>query len=158
MDFESYVQFLLEHHRELNLPYPFAVKLSFVSSPLVAGKAMLIFSEEPYEIVGAAGFVIGTGANQYEDKHVCQIETVFIRQEYRVASLFWQSMRALVELMKQENPAVRQVQFWASADHKEQESLFRKFASLPGASRTVVEGLALYQVPYSELEAYLAWI
>ncbi len=61
MDDELYIQFLLEHHNNLNLPYEFAVKLSFLSSPLIAGKAMLILREEPYEVVGAAGFVFGTG-------------------------------------------------------------------------------------------------
>ncbi|WP_051236083.1 hypothetical protein [Paenibacillus pinihumi] len=155
MDDELYIQFLLEHHNNLNLPYEFAVKLSFLSSPLIAGKAMLILREEPYEVVGAAGFVFGTGPNQYEDKHVCQIETVFIRQEYRGTTLFLQGMRALAGLMKQENPAVSQVQFWAPAEIPELERLFTKFTALPGASRSIVNGLALYQAPFAQLEASL---
>ncbi|UJF33849.1 hypothetical protein [Paenibacillus hexagrammi] len=149
------MKYLLEHDHELNLPYSFAVKLSFVSSPLVFGKAMLIFSEEPYEIVGAAGFVYGTGANEYEDREVCQVEVAFIQEEFRHTSLFVQGLLALVEMIKEGNPDVERIQFWASASaEKESERLFSKLSVLQGGTKSVVNDLALYTVPFHALETY----
>src|SRR6478752_5186562 len=92
MDHEAYMDFLLRHHDELNLPYTFSMKLSFISSPLFLGKAMLIISEESYDMVGAAGFGYGTGPGDYEDQHICQIEVAFIEKELRSTSLFIQGL------------------------------------------------------------------
>lgn len=156
LDYETYVKFLLQHHDELNLPYSFAVKLSFISSPLIFGKAMLILNEEPYEIAGAAGFVYGTGTNQYEDRHVCQLEVAFLQQGYRRTSLFAQGLQALVNEMKAGNPDVEQVQFWTPLSNGELEKLFSKFSSLPGSTRSIINGLAFYTVPFRELESYSA--
>lgn len=153
MDHEAYLDFLLRHHDELNLPYPFAVKLGFISSPLFLGKAMLAISEESYELVGAAGFGYGTGPGNYEDKHICQIEVAFIEREWRRTPLFAQGLRALADAVRADNPEVRQVQFWTAAAETP-DRLFAKFLALPGASRTIVNGLALFTVPFQELERY----
>jgi hypothetical protein len=154
MDHEAYMNFLLRHHDELNLPYTFGMKLSFISSPLFLGKAMLIFSEESYDMVGAAGFGYGTGPGNYEDQHICQIEVAFIEKELRSTSLFVQGLRALVHAIKAGNPDVRQVQFWTSASEEGQDRLFAKFLALPGSTKSIVNTLALYTVPFHELEAY----
>ncbi|MFC4402536.1 hypothetical protein [Gracilibacillus xinjiangensis] len=154
MDVEAYTKFMLQYHHELNLPYSFAVNLSFVSSPLLFGKAMVVRSDEPYEIVGAAGFVYGTGANDYEDQHICQIEVAFLRKQYRNSFLFLYGLNALLEEMKIGNPGVKQIQFWTSAGDKDLERLFSKFSALPGSTKSVVNNLVLYTVLYHELEAY----
>ncbi|MEK8127617.1 hypothetical protein WMW72_06770 [Paenibacillus filicis] len=154
IDFTSYVQFLIAHHAELNLPYSFAQKLSFVSSPLMFGKGLLIYEEELYRIVGAAGFVYGTGSHEYENRDVCQVETVFIENDHRHPFLFVRAMQELVRLMKAGNPDVRQVQFWTSADAGELDGLLAKFTALPGAARSEVQALAYYQIPFHELETF----
>jgi hypothetical protein len=154
MDYEAYMKYLLQHHDELNLPYSFATKLSFIGGPLIFGKAMLVIHEETFEFVGAASFVYGTGANQYEDRHICQIEVAFIQKDCRRTSLFVQGMQAMVDLIKEDNPSVTQIQFWASADHEELNHLFAKFSALPGSTRSIVNGLALYTVPFQQFETY----
>jgi hypothetical protein len=154
MDHEAYMDFLLSHHDELNLPYPFAMKLSFISSPLFLGKAMLVINEESYHMVGAAGFGYGTGPGDYEDKHICQIEVAFIEEGLRRTSLFVQGLHALVHAIKEGNPDVRQVQFWASAADYRLDRLFAKFLALPGSTKSIVNDFALYTVPSHELEAY----
>ncbi|NOU93738.1 hypothetical protein GC093_10960 [Paenibacillus sp. LMG 31456] len=154
MDYEGYIKFLLEHHDELNLLYPFAVKLSFISSPLIFGKAMLIFSEDPYQIVGASGFVYGTGPNNYEDRHICQVEVAFLQREYRCKPLFIKGLKVLIAEMKAGNPDVETVQFWASDGQMELEGLFSKFNSLPGSNRFTVNNLVCYQISFRELETY----
>ncbi|WP_338553130.1 hypothetical protein [Paenibacillus sp. KS-LC4] len=155
MDEEAYAAFLIQHHAELNLPYAFPMKLSFMGGPLILGKGLLLFSEEPYEIVGAAGFVCGTGEHDYEDQHICQIEIAFIRKEYRSTRLFANGLNALIELMKKTSPGVQQVQFWVRADDCQLDRLLSKFTRLPGASRSSVNQLTLYKIPYSELEGYV---
>lgn len=154
MNYKSYMEFLLQHHAELNLPYSFAMKLSFVGSPLIFGKAMLAYEEESYETVGAAGFVYGTGANEYEDRHVCQVEVAFIRTEYRRTSLFTLGLQSLIDLIKEGNPEVELVQFWAAADRTDTDKLFSRFGDLPGSTRSIVNDMAFYTVPFRELEAY----
>lgn len=154
MDHEAYMDFLLRHHNDLNLPYTFGMKLSFISSPLFLGKAMLIINEESYDMVGAAGFGYGTGPGDYEDQHICQIEVAFIEKELRGSTLFVQGLRALVHAIKAGNPDVRQVQFWASAAEEELDRLFAKFLALPGSTKSIVNHLALFTIPFHELEAY----
>ncbi|TDF97059.1 hypothetical protein [Paenibacillus piri] len=154
MDHEAYMDFLLRHHDELNLPYPFAMKLSFISSPLFLGKAMLVISEESYQMVGAAGFGYGTGPGDYEDRHICQIEVAFVEEGLRRTSLFVKGLHALVNAIKAGNPDVRQVQFWASAAEERLERLFARFLALPGSTKSIVNNLALFTVPFHELEAY----
>lgn len=154
MDHEAYMDFLIRHHDELNLPYPFAMKLSFISSPLFLGKAMLVIDEVSYRMVGAAGFGYGTGPGNYEDRHICQVEVAFIEEHLRCTSLFAQGLRALVDAIQSDNPDVRQVQFWTSTTEDRLNRLFAKFLALPGSARTVVNSLALFTVPFDELEAY----
>ncbi|MDF2714046.1 MAG: hypothetical protein K0R28_971 [Paenibacillus sp.] len=154
MDHKAYIRFLLQHHDGLNLPYPFAMKLGFISSPLLFGKGLLVFDEEPYEIVAAAGFVYGTGAEEYKDRHICQVEVAFIREEYRRTSLFLRGLQRLVEEMKTGNPDVEQVQFWTPSGQDHLEKLLSKLTELPGSTRTIVNDLAFYTVPFRELESY----
>lgn len=154
MDHEAYANFLIEHQQELNLPYPFAIKLSFLSSPLLFGQGLLIFEEESFEVIGAAGFVCGTGANNYEDRHICQVEVAYLLPVYRRTPLFARSLHAFVTLMKEEEPGVDQVQFWASTGETEYRRLFSKFLALPEASTLQEGSLTCYRIPFSALEAY----
>lgn len=156
MDHKAYVNFLIAHHNELNLPYPFAMKLSFLSSPLIYGKALLVFEQDCYELVGAAGFVYGTGDNDYEDRQTAQVEVVYLSKPYRTGKLFFELMRNLIRLMQEEEPQVTRVQFWAMPRDPAHVRLFGKFLALPGSSSETAEnGLKLHQAEYSELEAYI---
>ncbi|SFA78854.1 hypothetical protein SAMN05216312_101491 [Cohnella sp. OV330] len=155
MDHASYLRYLISRHDALNMPYPFAIKLSFLASPLALGRATLIHGEDSYEKIGAFGFVYGTGPGEYEDRENCQIETVFIEPDSRSPVVFLAAARALVDSIREGNPDAAYVQFWTVADHDPNERLFARIARLPGAARTVVEGLALYKAPLSELDAWI---
>lgn len=155
MDHASYLRYLISRHDRLNLPYPFAIKLSFLASPLALGKAVLVHGEDSYNKLGAFGFTYGTGPGEYEDRDKCQIETLFIEPDSRTPGVLLAAARALVEAIREGNPGARNVQFWTAARHDPNERLFARIARLPGATRTVVEALALYKVPLSELEAWV---
>ncbi len=154
MDYETYSRYVLTHHADLNLPYSFAVKLSFVASPLVLGRAMLVLDEEGYEPLGAFGVVYGTGARHYEDRHICQIELVYLASEYRCKPLFIQGLTRLLAEAKADNPDIDLVQFWAPMNDRGLDKLFARFRSLPGATATQVNDLMLHAVSYRELIAY----
>jgi len=154
MDYEAYMRFLLEHDSELNLPYAFGMKLSFVSSPIALGQGMLILAEETGEVVGAVGFVYGTGVHEYEDREVCQIEVAFLREEYRGRLSFRNALRALVDQIQAGNPDVKTVQFWVPAGDEELRLLFAKLVALPGSTQSRVNDLDLYKLSYAELASY----
>lgn len=156
MDHEAYARFLLEHHDQLNLHYPFAMKLSFLASPLLMGRALLVFDEDKYELAGAAGFVLGTGPGEYEDRHICQAEIAFIRPAYRRTTVFRDGLLAFVELVRSANPDVRILQFWAPLDPGLRR-LFAKFGAVPeDAGQASVDRPVKYTVPFHMLEHYCA--
>jgi len=154
MDHESYMRFVIRHYRELRLPYAFAVKLSFMASPLALGQALLVVDEDSWEFVGAAGFVYGTGAGQYEDRHICQLEVAFLLEPQRRTRLFARGMQAVVELIERDNPDVRYLQFWTPADWTRSEGVVRKLLSLPGSTVREDNGMALCRVPFDEFARY----
>jgi hypothetical protein len=154
MDHDAYVKFLVKHQGELNLPYPFAVKFSFISSPLLFGKGLLLFSEDPYRIVGAFGFVYGTGAGEYEDRHICQVETAFLLPEYRSSSLFAKALLFLVKEIKAGNPDVETLQFWAAADCGGLEGIISRMRHIPSSKRLPVNDLVCHQVPFRDVRLF----
>ncbi|OXS57287.1 hypothetical protein B1A99_17515 [Cohnella sp. CIP 111063] len=155
MDHEAYIKFVLDNHRDLNLPYPFHIKLSFAGSPLLMGKAMLVIDEESYELVGAAGFVFGTGANDHQDRDVCQAELAFLLPQHRGTPLFVRALQALLDVAREANPDVEWFQFWVPGDRTELIKLCSKLASLPGASLQAANGTSLVRIPFEELAAYV---
>ncbi|RTE11737.1 hypothetical protein [Paenibacillus whitsoniae] len=154
MDYEAYARFLLEYHASLNLPYPFAMKLAFMCSPLQLGRTMLILDEGSYAYIGAAGCVYGTGEHDYEDRHRCQIEVAFLLEAYRSTGLFARAMAAFLEQIQTDNPAVETIQFWASPEHAELRKLVSRWRSLPGFKETAVGDRMFYTIPFIELLAY----
>lgn len=153
MDHEAYMRFLLQHHDDLNLPYSFAMKLSFLASPLFNGDAMLILDEERNELAGAVGIVYGTGAGGYKDRHIGQIEIAYLLPEYRRTTLFLSGLRAMIGMIKFGEPSVEQLQFWIAADNDELRELFLRLSALPDSSMELVNGMAHYKVSLQSLEA-----
>lgn len=158
MDHEAYAKFLIRHHDELGLPYAFPHKLSFLGSPLLYGKGLLIIDEESYELAGAAGFVYGTGADEFGDRSLCQIEIAFLRKDVRGTTLFLRGMRALLELMRSEagDAEARVVQFWLTAEQSRSRLYADKLLALPGAEATPADGLTRCVIPFRALDRYCA--
>jgi len=149
--FDNYLKFLLEHHSELNLPYDFAMKLSFISSPIVFGKVIVCVDEEEHSLEGVLGYVYGTGANDYQDQDVCQIEVAFCKSSLRSTPLFLRGLKYFTAFVSEDNKEVKQVQFWASA---EDQRLRRLFSKIDAMQRTEVGQLDFYQVSLDALKSY----
>ncbi|MDF2960430.1 MAG: hypothetical protein K0S39_2165 [Paenibacillus sp.] len=154
MSYDQYMIFLLEHHAELNLPYDFRTKFSFISSPLVLGKLFLGVEEEEHVPVAAIGFVYGTGAMDYEDKHICQIEVAFIRHPYRRTRLFLRGLQFLTDFIARDNPDVQYIQFWTPAGQKDLKSLFSKLGGSPKTGTTGQGEADFYQIDFKEWVKY----
>ncbi|MFD2334393.1 hypothetical protein ACFSR7_34560 [Cohnella sp. GCM10020058] len=156
MDHASYLRYLISSHASLHLPYSFATKLSFLASPLVLGRAMLIHCEDTYENVGAFGFAYGTGPGEYEDRENCQLEVFYMEAKRRTPDVLLAAASQLVDDIREGYAEVRYIQFWVPSSSDTREGwLLRRIASLPEASRTVNGMLALYKLPLDELERWV---
>src|SRR5690606_21802189 len=85
---EEYLLFLMRHYEELGLPYDFEMTLSFIGNPMWEGNALIAREQMTETVLGAIGFVFGTGADQFEDKDICQVEIVYIDKVWRRSPLF----------------------------------------------------------------------
>lgn len=153
-----YMDFLLAHYSELNLPYSFSTTLSYICSPLfMTGSAILCFDEED-EPAGAFGFIHGTGERNYEDQHVVQLQVAFIVKKYRGSRVFMEGLRFLVQHLDEhvdEVVPVQEIRFWAPHEVR-MHRLFSKFAEQVSSKTLEAGTLNAYVVRLAELRAYLA--
>ncbi|MGO4344507.1 hypothetical protein AB4Z45_03305 [Paenibacillus sp. MCAF9] len=151
---DKYLVFLLEHYKELKLPYSYPISLSFLaSSVLMKKEAFLCFNEED-EIIGAFGYICGTAENQYEDTHVAQIQIVFIVDEYRRSRLFLESLQFLTQYIAQLSEPIIDFRFWVPVDlrlHK----LLSKIAERKNTWETVQGVIDEYHASFSEWQTYV---
>lgn len=109
---EIYMQFLLENYEALNLPYSFPVTLSYISSPILMGEQCILFRDSNDEVAGALGFIHGTGAHSYQDRHILQIQTFFLKERYQNGRLFLQASQFLAQYLAQLKHPVIELRFW----------------------------------------------
>ncbi|WP_068775879.1 hypothetical protein [Paenibacillus sp. FJAT-26967] len=150
---EKYLTFLLDHYSELNLPYSFPMTLTFLASPiLVKEEAFLCFNDED-EVVGAFGYIFGTGENNYEDSNVVQIQTMFIKEPYRTSRLFLETMQYVMQYMAQLNRKVTEICFWTPV-RDDLHTLLNKLFKQTAAQDTIYGRLEQYRASFSELYEY----
>lgn len=113
---QKYLEFLLEHYTQLNLPYSFPVSLSFIGSPVLLERQSFLCFNEEYEVIGALGYIHGTGENQYQDDHIVQIQTVFFVEEHRKTDMFIKGLQYLTQYIAQLNREVTELRFWTPTD------------------------------------------
>ncbi|MCQ6562368.1 hypothetical protein [Paenibacillus mendelii] len=145
---ERYISFMLEHYKELNLPYPFPVSLSFIASPILMKEDAILFFDSDDEIAGALGFIYGTGDNNYQDTHIVQIQTIFIVEQHRRTRLLLEAIQYLTQFLEQTDKNVTELRFWTPAE----DGLRRLCAKL--AKREAVMDTALGSI--DEYRASLA--
>ncbi|RXZ83258.1 hypothetical protein EBB07_08010 [Paenibacillaceae bacterium] len=150
---ENYITFVLEHYRELNLPYAFSVSLSFLASPaLTEGSAFLCFNEDD-EIVGAFGYIRGTAEHQYEDTHVGQIQIAYLDERYRRSRLFAESLQYLVQHNANQLHPVQTFKFWVPSK-LELHRLFSKLASREASWETAQGTIDEFHGQFADWQAY----
>jgi hypothetical protein len=150
---QTYMEFLLKHYAQLNLPYSYPVTLSFLASPIMMEReAFLCFNDEE-EVVGAFSYIYGTGDNQYEDVHVIQIQVAFLLEDYRSTRLFLQALQFLTEYISHLGENVEELRFWTPADEKLRR-LFGKIAENTASVDTSFGTLDEYRASFSSLQAY----
>lgn len=155
----AYIDYLLKHYTDLRLPYSFPVSLSYISSPLLTGReAVLAFNDEE-QIVGAFGYIHGTGEQEYKDEHIIQIQVVHILKAYRGTGLFLHGLQFLLEHLSLQRPAVRELRFWVP-NRQDHHKLFSKFATPLANLSTGKSGdpapVEEYRLTIEELKTFLA--
>lgn len=112
---EIYIDFLLQHYEQLNLPYSFQTSLSYIASPILMDKDGILIWNADDELSGAIGFIHGTGERDYQDKHIIQVQTVFLRESCRNGRTFLRSMQYLAQYIAQLQSPVSELRFWIPA-------------------------------------------
>lgn len=152
---QKYLEFLLEHYKQLHLPYPFPVSLSFIASPvLMERESFLCFNEED-EIIGAFGYIYGTGENEYEDTHIVQIQIAFLQEKYRRTKLFLKGLQFLTQYIAQLDKEVEEFRFWAPANSY-LRGLFSKIAKREASSETAFGSIDEYRASFPAWHTYAA--
>jgi len=148
----QYMKFLLENYKQLALPYPFPVALSFLASPVMLGAdnglTILCFNDDD-EVVGAIGALHGTGEHQYEDTHILQIQTVLLLEHYRKTRLLLRSFQFLLQYLEQSNKQVAEIRFWVPGN-AEYKRLLLKVAELTQTAGSLDE----YRASLSAWQSY----
>ncbi|MDQ0171249.1 hypothetical protein [Paenibacillus tundrae] len=151
-----YMDFLLANYKELNMPYPFPVTLSYISSPLlIHGGAILYFDDED-EPAGALGYIYGTGENDYEDRHVIQIQVAFLTEQNRGSRLFLEGLCFLIQHLAEQADAElpQEIHFWTAKDVRKHR-LFSKFAKQSENVEGEYGGMSGYKVSLAHLRTYI---
>jgi hypothetical protein len=115
------------------------------------GKDVILAFNQDDELIGAIGYILGTGEHEYEDIHVVQIQTLFIEPFYRGSRLFLRGLQFFLDRLQEHDITVTELRFWTPA-LDELRSLIGKFAQ-PAAVATQAEFGALdeYRIPYTDL-------
>ncbi|RJE86190.1 hypothetical protein D3P07_19115 [Paenibacillus sp. 1011MAR3C5] len=150
----KYLDFMLRHYENLNMPYPFIVTFGFIASPVLLGREAILCLDEENEIVGALGYIHGTGEKQYEDEHVVQIQAVYLGMAYRGTRLFLQGLQFLLHHLKHQPVSVTELVFWTGQEPYINR-LAAKFAGLESVTESEFGRLSAYRAPVPDLEAYL---
>ncbi|RNB83386.1 hypothetical protein EDM56_22235 [Brevibacillus fluminis] len=155
MDYQNYLEFLLEHYRDLHLPYPFPVSLSFIASPVLMQQgSILCFDESEDRNIGALGYILGTGENHYQDTHVVQIQAVYLLEPYRSHTVFRKGLQFFTDhIVKQHE--VSEIRFFAPADDK-LHRLLTKVSERIATRETDSGPLNEYRAAFSEWLAKVA--
>ncbi|WP_052310088.1 hypothetical protein [Paenibacillus senegalensis] len=64
------------------------------------------------------------------------IETAILASDYRKSRVFYEGFRSILQHILEENPEVKQVQFYALADHRYLNRLYSKFAKRSGVRQS----------------------
>ncbi|WP_336776896.1 hypothetical protein [Paenibacillus sp. MMO-58] len=148
---QKYMDFLLENYEDLRLPYPFLVAFGFIASPILMGQECFLCLDSGGEVIGAFGFIHGTGEGNYEDRHVVQLQVALISESYRRTRVFLQGLQTLAKHLNELNEAVSGLVFWTGMDDYAIR-LFNKFAERIGDGELAVG----YRVTLHQLNKYLA--
>lgn len=150
----KYLDFLLEHYDDLRLPYPFEAAFGYIASPVLVGRESFLCMDEENEVIGAWGYIHGTGEHDYENAHVIQIQAAYLSEPFRRTGVFFQGLQYLMEHLEQQDQGVTEILFWIGRDAY-MSRLAAKFASLELSVESEYGPLEAYRVSVSELKDYL---
>lgn len=151
---DDYFLLLMRNYPDLGLPYPFDMTLSFVGNPICAGDALIARNAKSGETVGALGFVFGTGADEYTDRSVCQVEALYVKPGWRQTAVPALLLLHFADYLEQCRPGIERIQFWSPADLPALDRLFRKFSEGIKTSEKSFGRIRLYETDVHRIAAY----
>lgn len=151
---DEYFLLLMRRYEDLGLPYDFDMTLSFIGNPIVSGNAFIARSLQSGETIGALGFVFGSGADQYTDESLCQIEVLYIEEGWRHTKLLAQMLLEFVEFEKHRHRPIERIQFWSPADRSDLHRMFTKFSDCIRTNEKSFGRISLYQSTMDRIAKY----
>ncbi|WP_169085703.1 hypothetical protein [Paenibacillus sp. PL91] len=149
---EKYIEFLLENYEKLNLNYSFPVSLSYLSSPIFMDREAILLLDED-EVIGAVGYIHGTGEQQYEDIHVVQIQVVFLLEKYRRGRIFMQALQFLGQHLAQLKQPPQELRFWVP-DSAGLDKICARFAQKISEMQTDFGVIAHYSADFTNYHSF----
>lgn len=151
---DEYFLLLMRRYADLGLPYDFGMTLSFIGNPIVSGNALIALAPGGGQAVGALGFVFGTGADEFTDETVCQIEIVYVEPPWRHTGVLAELLLKFSEYIRQHHPAAEHIQFWAPADRPDLHRMFAKFSDCVKTNDKPFGRISLYKTTVARVADY----
>ncbi|OBZ11102.1 hypothetical protein [Bacillus sp. FJAT-26390] len=150
---EKYIEFLLLNYEHLKLGYSFPVSLSYLSSPIFMEREAILVLDDEQNVIGAVGYIHGTGEQHYEDIHIVQIQVLFLLEKYRRSRLFLHVLQFLAQHLAQLKEPPLELRFWAT-DRTGLEKIIARFAMKMSATHTDYGINTQYQADFKSFYAF----
>lgn len=151
---KRYLDYMLKHYDDLNLPYSFPEAFGYLASPVMMDKEAVLCLNAEDETLAAFGYIHGTGEHDYTDEHVIQLQAVYISEPYRSCFLFLHGLQFLVHHLDTGQQRVSEIVFWIG-ENPYLQRLVEKFAKRKSVAGSDRGTLAFYHVDVQDLRNFL---
>jgi len=153
---QRYMEFVLDHYKQLNMPYPFSVSFSYLASPVLMDEEIFLALDDDHQTVGCLSFIRGTAENNYENRDVIQLQVVYIDPQYRGTKLLLELLQLMVQCLRYLEEPVNEIHFWTKDDPAIRSLITKRLAIIPQQHESIYGPLIAYVIPYELLEQYIS--
>lgn len=151
---QRYVEFLLEHYSELNLPYPFHISLGYISSPVLLNQEQFLALDDDNEVIGTISLIRGTAEHDYANREIVQIQTAYITRPYQSSTVFISLLQIMTQCLIYQEEPITDIVFWTGKDAYMEKLITRRFDVSPVQHHTIYGQLTEYRIPFNLLKQY----
>ncbi|MBJ6360348.1 hypothetical protein JFN88_03300 [Paenibacillus sp. MAHUQ-46] len=127
-EISSVSQFILKNRRDLHPAYTTLDMVALLYSYITEGNLVCIVDENQ-RVLGASAYYLGTRERNFEDKEIVFADLVICDRTIRGSRLFMKGFIYLIELIVEEHPEVREIQFSALSENTYVCNLYAKLAN-----------------------------
>lgn len=154
MYMQRYMEFILDNYSELNIPYPFNVSLSYLSSPILLDGEVFLALDDENEVIGAISYIYGTADQNYSNREVIQFQIAYLSKPYRTSSVFLLMLQLISQYLVYIEDSIEELRFWSKPDlylerivNKRMDCAIKHYESIYGS-------LHEYRIPFAIFQQY----